>query len=323
MIPFEYVRATTSDDARARLASGGKYLAGGTTLVDLMKLEVETPSLLVDVNALPLGEIHFDDDGTVHVGAAVKNSTLAHHPRVASDLPLLSKALLSGASPQLRNVASVAGNLLQRTRCPYFRDPALPCNKRVPHSGCAAREGYNRSHAILGTSAQCIATHPSDMCVALMALGALIHVAGKAPVPMADFYLEPGDTPERENVLDAGDLITGVEIPALPFARRSTYLKVRDRASYEFALTSAAVALDVHEGVVRGARIALGGVGTKPWRAHAAERSLIGALAGREAYRAAARAELAPAVVHEHNAFKVQLCEATLIRALEEAEALS
>jgi len=330
VIPFTFRRAQSPEHAVASMTTDGRFLAGGTTLVDLMKLEVETPGQLVDLGALqrgPLGAIEPTDSGGLRIGAMVKNSTLARDPRIVRDYPVLSEALLSGASPQLRNMATVGGNVLQRTRCPYFRDVALPCNKRSPGSGCGAVEGYNRHHAILGTSSDCIATHASDMCVALVALDAVVHLEGPAgarTVPFADFHLEPGDTPHLENVLGPSELIVAVELPALDWARRSHYLKVRDRASYEFALTSAAVALQLDaSGVVRNARIALGGVGTKPWRAHRAEAALIGQRSGRAAYEAAARTELAGAVAREHNAFKIELAVATVVRALEELETSS
>jgi xanthine dehydrogenase YagS FAD-binding subunit len=238
---------------------------------------------------------------------------------------MLSEALLSGASPQLRNMATVGGNIMQRTRCLYFRDPELPCNKREPNTGCGALDGFNRMHAVLGTSAKCIATHPSDMCVALVALDAIVHIegaAGQRSVPLLDFHLLPGDTPERETVLQHGELITAVEIPDLPFARRSTYLKVRDRASYEFALTSAAVAVEVKEGKIHAARVALGGVGTKPWRAHGAERALVGSAPRESVYRQAAEAALADAKPREQNKFKIELAKETIVRALEQVEAL-
>jgi xanthine dehydrogenase YagS FAD-binding subunit len=256
----------------------------------------------------------------------VKNSDLAYHPYIIQNFPLLSAALLSGASPQLRNMATTGGNLMQRTRCPYFYNTDFACNKRVPGSGCAAITGYNRMNAILGTSDHCIATHPSDMCVAMAALGAIIHVQGPKgtrAIPFADFHLLPRQTPQIEHNLKQDELITHVEIPALPFAARSHYLKVRDRASYEFALTSAAVALEIENGKIKGARVALGGVGTKPWRSLAAERALIGAPANMQTYLAAAEAALADAKPYKDNAFKVKLAKRTLVRALTTVEGMS
>ena len=321
MQPFAYAapddvqRATSlaAADPRAR------YLAGGTTLVDLMKLDVETPTQLIDITRLPMTEVIQLADGGVRIGALVRNSDLAHNDIVRARYPMLSQALLAGASGQLRNMATTGGNLLQRTRCPYFRDRSTPCNKREPGTGCSAIGGYNRMHAILGTSESCIATHPSDMAVALVALDARVHVRGvngDRIIPLAEVHRLPGDHPERETTLEAGDLITAVEVPPLSFAARSTYIKVRDRTSYAFALASAAVALDVEQGTVREARIALGGVGTKPWRSREAEGALRGKRAERASYRAAAEAALAGAVPRAHNGFKLDLARRTLMRAL-------
>jgi xanthine dehydrogenase YagS FAD-binding subunit len=257
--------------------------------------------------------------GGVRIGALVRNSDLAYDSTIAKNYPVLAMALLSGASPQLRNMATVGGNLLQRTRCPYFYDVVFACNKRTPHAGCSAMQGYNRAHAILGVSDQCIATHPSDMCVAMMALEATIHVAGPKgarTIPMADFHLLPGDTPHIENALLASEIITAVELPNRPFFARSHYLKVRDRASYEFALASAAVAMDVQGGIVRDCRIGLGGVGTKPWRATEAEAALKNQPAQEAAYRHAAEEALRGAKTQEYNAFKVELAKRTLVRTL-------
>ena len=270
MNPFRYARAEQTAGAIRQVGDDPKaaFLAGGTGLIDLMRLNVEAPSTLVDVNALPLGKIEVGGDG-VRIGAMVRNSDLAYHEHIRTHFPVLSEALLSGASPQLRNMATLGGNLLQRTRCWYFRDTSAPCNKRQPGSGCSALDGYNRTHAVIGASEKCIATHPSDMCVALVALDAVIKVQGpkaERSIDIHDFYRVPGDTPERETVLEHGELITAVEVPNRPFAARSCYVKARDRASYEFALASAAVALEVQDGVVRSARVALGGVATKPWR---------------------------------------------------------
>jgi len=319
--PFTY---TTVADANAatRLAVAdprARYLAGGTTLVDLMKLDVEQPTQLIDITGLPLDEVTALPDGGLRIGAMVRNSDLAHNELVCARYPMLSQALLAGASGQVRNMATTAGNLLQRTRCFYFRDTATPCNKREPGSGCSALDGYNRIHAVLGTSAHCIATHPSDMAVALVALDARVRVvgpAGERVISLGALHRLPGDRPDRETTLEPGELIIAVDVPPLAFASRSLYLKVRDRTSFAFALASAAVAVDVRDGTVRDARIALGGVGTKPWRAAGAEEALRGRRAGRDAYRAAADAALAGAVPRAHNAFKIELAKRTLVRAL-------
>jgi xanthine dehydrogenase YagS FAD-binding subunit len=326
MMPFRYVAVTDERAAREAASAGGRFLAGGTTLIDLMKLHVERPAAVVDINALPLTRIEELPDGSVRVGALARNSEMAHHDLVRSRYPLLSRAILAGASPQLRNMATTGGNLLQRTRCYYFRDLAAECNKREPGSGCAALDGYNRIHAVLGTSDRCIATHPSDMCVALAALDAIVRLSGPAgdrTVPVGDFHLVPGDHPERETVMQPGELITAVDIPPLAFAVRSVYLKVRDRASYAFALASAAVALDVHDGRIRDARIALGGIATKPWRAREAEHALAGHPLDRAAFQAAADVALAGAVPRTHNGFKIELAKRTLVRALTRAGALA
>jgi len=321
MEPFKLVRVQNNAAAIAAASlKDNKFIAGGTNIIDLMKLYVETPKQLVDINALNLNQIETQKDGSVKIGALVKNSDLAYHPTISKQYPFLSEALLSGASAQLRNMASVGGNLLQRTRCYYFYDTAFPCNKREPGSGCSAIPGFNRNHAILGTSEQCIATNPSDMCVPMAALGATIQVEGPKGarnIPFGDFHLVPGETPQIDTVLKQGELITAVILPHLPFAAKSHYLKVRDRASYEFALTSAAVALDVSNGKINASRIALGGVGTKPWRSLAAEKVLNGASANAQTYRAAAEAALAGAKPHKYNAFKIELAKRTLIRALE------
>jgi xanthine dehydrogenase YagS FAD-binding subunit len=320
MNPFTYVRA--EDAAAAVKRVGGdpraEFLAGGTTLIDLMKLNVQAPATLVDVNRLPLNKIEVTDAG-VRVGAMVSNTELAYHDVIRKRYPVVSEAILSGATPQLRNMASVGGNLVQRTRCYYFRDGISPCNKRAPGSGCAALEGFNRIHAVLGTSDKCIATHPSDLCVALAALDVVVKVRGpkgERGIPFADFHLLPGDAPERETALEHGELITAVELPDAPFAARSHYLKVRDRASYEFALASAAVALEVRGGTIRTARVALGGVATRPWRAHAAEEVLAGARPTETAYAAAAEAALKDAKAQKYNAFKIELARRTIVRAL-------
>ena len=321
MQPFTCT-AVADANAATRLAAAdrrARYLAGGTTLVDLMKLDVEQPTQLIDITGLLLDEITALPDGGLRVGAMVRNSDLAHNELVCARYPMLSQALLAGASGQVRNMATTAGNLLQRTRCFYFRDTATPCNKREPGSGCSALDGYNRIHAVLGTSAHCIATHPSDMAVALVALDARVRVvgpAGERVVSLGALHRLPGDRPDRETTLEPGELIIAVDVPPLAFASRSLYLKVRDRASFAFALASAAVAVDVRDGTVRDARIALGGVGTKPWRAAGAEEALRGRRAGRDAYRAAADAALAGAVPRAHNAFKIELAKRTLVRAL-------
>jgi xanthine dehydrogenase YagS FAD-binding subunit len=319
MQPFTYVRV---NDESGALAAGGngeaRYIAGGTTLIDLMKLEVMKPSVLVDINTLPLANIEPIGDG-VRIGAMAKNSDVANHPLIASRYPALAEALLSGASPQLRNMASVGGNLLQRTRCSYFRDGAAPCNKREPGSGCAAWGGYNRMHAVLGGSEHCIAAHPSDMCVALVALDAVVRTRGphgEREIPIRDFHIVPKDRPELETVLEHGELVTHVDLPATGFAARSRYLKVRDRASYAFALASAAVALDIAQGTIREARIALGGVATKPWRSLEAERALAGHRPSRALFQAAADAAMRGAVPREHNGFKIELAKRVIVRAL-------
>lgn len=320
MEPFKFTRAQTSGAAinEAVAVSGSRYIAGGTNLIDLMKLDVETPKQLIDINKLELTKIDNLPNGGIMIGALVKNSDLAYHPLIKQRYPVLSEALLSGASAQLRNAASTGGNLMQRTRCPYFYDTAFPCNKRQPGSGCSAIPGYNRMNAVLGTSDQCIAAHPSDMCVAMAALGAIIHVQGpkgNRAIPFADFHLLPGHTPNLEHNLKTGELITGVELPALPAAVKSHYLKVRDRASYEFALTSAAVVLDVQGGTIRTARLALGGVGTKPWRSTAAEQAMIGQPASEQTFSKAAEIAMSGAKAYKDNAFKIELAKRTIVRA--------
>ena len=323
MHPFEYVEATDSAAAIKAAGEGAQsvFFAGGTTLIDLMKLDVMTPAKLVDVNHLPFSSIEEQPDGIL-VGANVRNSDLAHSLVVRERFPVLSEALLAGASAQLRNMASTGGNLMQRTRCSYFRDVNSACNKRQPGSGCDAISGFNRMHAVLGTSDRCIATHPSDMCVALVALDAVVHTqqysGAKRQIPLTEFYLLPGDTPERETVLEQGELITHVRLPATSLARRSHYLKVRDRASYEFALASAAVAIELQGDTVVSAAVALGGIGTVPWRSREAEAALVGKPAWRDTFAIAAEAALALARPLEHNAFKIELAKRTLVLALEE-----
>ena len=317
--PFSYVRAADEAGAiDAGRAPDAEFIAGGTTLVDLMRLEVMRPAAVVDLAGLPLAEIEPAAD-RVRIGALASNPAVAHHPAIVERFPALSQALLSGASPQLRNMATVGGNLMQRTRCPYFRDPATPCNKREPGSGCSAIDGHAREHAVLGTSRSCIAVHPSDMCVALVALDAVVHVRGDAGtrvIPIEELHLLPGDHPEVESALGHGELITHIELFDRPFSMRSLYLKVRDRASFAFALASAAVALEIEGGTIRDARIALGGVATKPWRAREAEHLLVGRAPSNEAFRRAAAAALAGARTRPDNAFKVELARRTVARAL-------
>jgi xanthine dehydrogenase YagS FAD-binding subunit len=320
MEPFKFTRAQDNNAAIASLTIGGaKIVAGGTNLIDLMKLNIEQPKQVVDINGLKMQSIERLQNGTIRIGALVKNSDLSYHELIIKNFPVLSEALLSGASAQLRNMASVGGNLLQRTRCPYFYNTEFACNKRLPDSGCSAINGYNRNNAVLGTSTQCIATHPSDMCVALAALGAIINVQGPKGVrtiPFNEFHLLPGATPQYETTLRADELITSVDIPALAYGAHSHYLKVRDRSSYEFALTSAAVAMDIQGGRVQSARVALGGVGTKPWRSIVAEKVLTGALANEQSYRTAAEAAMSEAKAYKFNGFKIELAKRTLVRAL-------
>jgi xanthine dehydrogenase YagS FAD-binding subunit len=323
MQSFEFHRA---EDALSAIAAGGKsrtrFVAGGTTLLDLMKLNVERPEHVIDINRLPLDKVESLAGGGLKIGATVRNSALANHPIVQRDYAVLSQALLAGASGQLRNMATTGGNLLQRTRCMYFRDTAMPCNKREPGTGCSAIGGANRTLAILGTSEHCIATNPSDMNVAMAALEATIHVQGingERSIRIADFHLLPGSTPDRETVLEPGDLITHVTLPPAVPGSRSLYLKLRDRASYEFALASAAVVVNVEDGRIARARIALGGVGTKPWRSTRAEALLAGEPAGEPAFRRAADAALRDARPQSQNGFKVELARRCLVHALKEA----
>ncbi len=326
MKPFTYVRPA---DARAAIAAAGEggasFLAGGTTLVDLMRLEVMTPSAVVDLSPLPLTAIERAGDG-LRIDAMARNSAVATHPLVVERYPLLAQALLAGASQQVRNMATVGGNLLQRTRCPYFRDLAVACNKRAPGSGCSAIDGYTRSHAILGTSESCIATHPSDMCVALAALDAVVHTRGagrERAIPFGEFHTLPGDHPEIESALEPGELVTHIELPASPFAAHAHYVKVRDRAAFAFALASAAVGLDVADGKIRAARVALGGVATRPWRAAEAEQALIGQAPNRASFERAAAAAIVDPKPRRDNAFKVALAKRTIVRALELAWGMS
>jgi xanthine dehydrogenase YagS FAD-binding subunit len=330
MHTFEFTRpqdaaAAITTAAQAKTAQQGadvRFLAGGTTLIDLMKLDVETPARLVDINRLPFDKIEEIPGGGLKIGANVRNSDLAHHPAVQRDYAVLSQAILSGASAQIRNMATTAGNLLQRTRCMYFRDTAMPCNKREPGTGCPAITGSNRMLAILGTSEHCIATNPSDMCVALAALEATIHVQGpkgSRAVPIGDFHLLPGSTPNRETVLEPGDLITHVTLPPPVAGSKQVYLKLRDRASYEFALASAAVVVSASGGNVTRVRIALGGVGTKPWRSHEAETALAGHPANDANFRKAAEAALRGAKPQSENKFKIELAKRCLTHALKMA----
>jgi xanthine dehydrogenase YagS FAD-binding subunit len=330
MHSFEFSRPTDTTAAiagaaQAKTSQQGadvRFIAGGTTLIDLMKLNVETPSRLIDVNRLTLDKIETTPDGGLKIGATVRNSDLANHPMVQRDYAVLSQAILSGASAQLRNMATTAGNLLQRTRCVYFRDTAMPCNKREPGTGCPAITGSNRTLAILGTSEHCIATNPSDMCVAMAALEATIHVQGSKgsrAIPIGDFHLLPGSTPNRETVLEPGDLITHVTLPPPIAGSKQVYLKLRDRASYEFALASAAIVIAIAGGKVTRVRIALGGVGTKPWRSPEAETALIGKAADAVNFRKAAEAAMRNAKPQSENKFKIELARRCLAHALQMA----
>ncbi len=330
MKTFEFIRpansaAAITTAAQAKTAQQGaevRYIAGGTTLLDLMKLNVETPGRLLDINRLPLDKIETTADGGLTIGATVRNSDLAHHATVRRDYAVLSQAILAGASTQLRNMATTAGNLLQRTRCAYFRDTAMPCNKREPGTGCPAITGSNRTLAVLGTSEHCIATNPSDMCIAMAALEATVHVQGpkgSRAIPFGEFHLLPGNTPHRETVLEPGDLITHVTLPAPIKGSKQLYLKLRDRASYEFALASAAVVISITGQNVTRARIALGGVGTKPWRSQEAEAVLVGQPANGANFRRAAEAALRDAKPQSENGFKVELAKRCLTHALQMA----
>jgi xanthine dehydrogenase YagS FAD-binding subunit len=324
MNPFTYTRSGDISQAVSTMIAKpqAKFLGGGTNLIDLMKMGVETPAQLIDITRLPLAQVEELPGGKgVRIGALARNSDVAEHALIQQRYPVLSQAFLAGASPQLRNMATVGGNLLQRTRCYYFYDPAFPkCNKRNPGSGCGALEGYNRIHAILGQSDQCIATNPSDMNVALAALDAVIRVQGpkgEREIPIAYFHRLPGSTPNIETDLQLDELITAVDLPAMPFATRSHYLKVRDRASYAFALVSVAAALELGAGgKITAARIALGGVAPKPWRAQKAEKEVLGKTADEKTFRAAAEAELAAAKGYQHNSFKIELAKRSIVRAL-------
>lgn len=330
MQPFSYQSVKDVHGAIAAMATTPRaaFIAGGTNLIDLMKLHVEHPEALIDINKLPLNKIEKQGE-TLYIGALALNSDVAHNQNVKGSYPLLSAALLAGASPQLRNMATVGGNLLQKTRCPYFNDISFPCNKRDPGSGCPAIAGINRMHAVLGVSSKCIAAHPSDMAVALSALDAKVHIAGlkgkevvKRFVPVRKFHLEPGETPEKETVLEAGELILGVEMPPAIDAQKTSYIKIRDRASYAFALVSAAVLIVIDGGTIKTARLSLGGVGTKPWHADAAEGFLTGARASGETFEKAADLALKDATPQKFNGFKIELAKKAIRQALEEASGL-
>ena len=324
MINFEYARASDVADAVRQIAGdpGAKFIAGGTNLIDLMKEDVERPSRLIDISRLPLNKVEDTADGGVRIGALVPNSDLAYHPLIEQRYPMLGSAILAGASQQLRNMASTGGNLLQRTRCYYFYDTSTPCNKREPGSGCSAINGLNRMHAILGTSEACIATHPSDMCVALAALDAKVQVvgpAGERTISFADFHRLPLDTPQRDTNLEPNELLTAVELPAQGFRTNYTYLKIRDRLSYAFALVSVAAALELEGDRIREARLALGGVAHKPWRDALAEGALRGQEANPATFRRAADVLLHDAKGFAHNAFKIDLARRAIVRALTQA----
>ncbi len=324
MINFQYSRANDVADAVRQMAASpaAKFIAGGTNLVDLMKYEVEQPAKLIDVSKLPLNKVEETASGGLRIGALVPNSDLAYHPLVERRYPLLSSALLAGASQQLRNMASVGGNLLQRTRCAYFYDVATPCNKREPGSGCGAIRGHNRMNAILGTSDACIAVHPSDMCVALAVLEATVHVMGprgERSIALLDFHRLPGDTPQRDTNLEAGELITAIELPPRGFASNYTYLKIRDRLSYAFALVSVAVGMDLDGGIIKEGRFALGGVAHKPWRNTQAEAALRGQPASNATFAQAADLVLRDAKGFGHNTFKIDLARRAIVRALSQA----
>jgi len=324
VINFEYARASDVAGAVRQLAGNpaAKFVAGGTNLIDLMKMEVERPTKVIDINRLPLKQVEATAVGGLRVGALVRNTDLAYDPLIEQRYPVLASAIMAGASQQLRNMASTGGNLLQRTRCHYFYDTAMPCNKREPGSGCAAITGHNRMHAILGASEACIATHPSDMCVALAMLEAKVHVtgaSGERVIAFADFHRLPGDTPQRDTNLDAGEIITAVELPPQGFATNYTYLKIRDRLSYAFALVSVAVGLELMGDTITQGRFALGGVAHKPWRDPNAEAALRGQPANATTFARAAQVLLKDARGYEHNAFKIDLARRCIVRALTQA----
>lgn len=321
MRPFTYTSATTVAEAVQAYAQAPEtcFIGGGTNLLDLMKMGSERPARLVDINRLPLTNIR-EHEGGVRIEALVSNTDAANHPLIRSRYPVLSEAILAGASQQLRNMATMGGNLLQRTRCYYFYDPTYKeCNKRSPGAGCAAKDGFNRIHAILGASNECIAVHPSDMCVPLAALDAVVQVAGpkgERSIPFTEFHRLPGNTPQTDTNLHPGELITAIDLPDVPYAKRSTYLKLRDRNSYAFALVSVAAILDMDGDTILQARIALGGVAHKPWRATKAEKLLAGQKLDEQTLQAAAAAELEPAKTYSHNAFKVELARRSIVRAI-------
>jgi len=324
MINFEYARADEVADAVRLVAGdpGAKFVAGGTNLIDLMKMDVERPAKVIDINRLPLKRIEITPEGGLRIGALVRNTDLAYHPLVEQHYPVLASAIMAGASQQLRNMASTGGNLLQRTRCHYFYDTVTPCNKREPGSGCSAINGHNRMHAILGASEECIAVHPSDMCVALAMLEAKVHVTGASGdrvIAFADFHRLPGDTPQRDTNLEAGEIITAVELPAKGFAENYTYLKIRDRLSYAFALVSVAAGLQLDGETIKEARFALGGVAHKPWRDPQAEAALNGQPANEATFARAADVLLRDARGYAHNSFKNDLARRCLLRALMQA----
>jgi xanthine dehydrogenase YagS FAD-binding subunit len=324
MINFDYVRAADLADAVRQIAADptAKFIAGGTNLIDLMKEDVERPSRLIDITRLPLKTLEQTADGGLRIGALVPNSDLAYHPLIEQRYPMLASAILAGASAQLRNMASTGGNLLQRTRCCYFYDVATPCNKREPGSGCSAIAGLNRMHAILGASDACIAPHPSDMCVALAALEATVHLSGptgERAIAFLDFHRLPGNTPQRDTNLEANEIITAIELPVRGFAANYTYLKIRDRLSYAFALVSIAAGLELEGETIREARLALGGVAHKPWRDPAAEAALRGQPANQTAFTRAADLLLRDAIGYPHNSFKIDLARRGIVRALTQA----
>ncbi len=321
MIPFEYVRPTATKAALDAARNGAMFIAGGTNLVDLMKRGVSAPQKLVDINQLPFKKIEETAAG-LHIGALALNSEVAEHPLVKNKYPLLAAALNAGASAQLRNMATVGGNMMQRTRCTYFYDTSMPCNKRVPGSGCGAMQGYNRMHAIFGTSEKCIAVHPSDMCVALTALNATVSVSslkGNRTIAFGDFHRLPGNNPEKDNVLQTGELITGVDIPAGNFNRNTAYIKIRDRASYAFALVSVAAALELNGNTIKSARLAMGGVAHKPWRLTDAEKFLAGKTANENTFQQAATLSMQSAKSFGGNDFKLKLTPVTIVEALKKA----
>jgi xanthine dehydrogenase YagS FAD-binding subunit len=321
MLPFVLEKARSAEEAIVAAAAGARYIAGGTTLIDLMREEVERPERLIDINALPLGGVRVEANDLI-IGSLAHMADVAAHPDVQRLQPLIAESLIEGASPQLRNMASMGGNLLQRNRCPYFRMLDAACNKRIPGSGCAAIEGLNAGHAIFGTSSRCVATHPSDVAVALVALDATMRVRGpqgERSFPVEQLFRLPGDTPHLEHTLQPGELIIEIRVPGAAYARRARYLKVRDRSSYEFALVSAAAALSIEQGVIQQARLAAGGVGTMPWRLRECETALIGQRPDRQSFETAAKLAIRGARPLHHNQYKLELLPPTIVRALEMA----